>query len=141
MTITSRLGRLSSGMSLDFPLAVSPGINSALIAEPLGNDGRGVCIPRRCPSCGNALTSDRAYCALSFCLAYDALKHASENQNPLGHINRDKTGLRMVRKGCKVDYHGMTFLVQRVRKGVAYGQTLLQKQYFFAPTNSVKVVR
>lgn len=63
-----------------------------------------------------------------------------QNQNPLGHTNRDKKGLRMVKKGCKVDYYGIAFVVQRVRMGVAYGQTLMQKQYFFAPTNSVKVM-
>lgn len=82
------------------------GVNSALLASPLGNDGRGVCF----------------------------------SVNPLGSVNRDKTGLSVVRKGVTVDYGGIRFVVERVRRGVAYGNTTFSNQYFFAPANAVRVM-
>ena len=60
--------------------------------------------------------------------------------NPLGSVNRDKTGLRFVRKGCIADYSGLYFTVQRVRLGMAYGVTLMQRQSVFAPCASLRVV-
>lgn len=114
-------------MTIEF--ADSSGINLALRAEPRGNDGRGVC------SCLEFLP------LCSDCRALvNADIYQSDNKNPLGHINRDKTGLKTVRKGCTVDYSGVRFAVKRVRQGIAYGETLLQKQYFHAPTSAVRVV-
>lgn len=85
--------------------------------------------------CDNCPAKNSEYCEIVVGCPWH-----TQTQNPLGHLNRDKTGRRMVRKGCKLDYHGMVFVVHRVRKGVAYGETIMQKQYFFAPTNSVKVL-
>lgn len=116
-------------------------LNSAAVASPAANDGPGACTLRRCSSCGNALTTDRSYCALSFCLAYDAAAHASDNKNPLGHINRDKTGLKTVRKGVfVVRYPGASpLIVVRVRKGFAYcyNQFVRNTPYFNCSTLTV----
>lgn len=113
-------------------IADSLGINSAPSAEPVGNDGRGVCSYHTHSDVSDSLLG---------ALAHAAALHAAENQNPLGHINRDKSGLRTVKKGCIVDYCGLRFAVQRVRQGIAYGHTLLQKRYFHAPTSAVLVVK
>ncbi|MGC1176061.1 hypothetical protein [Polaromonas sp.] len=43
----------------------------------------------------------------------------TENRNPLGSVNRDKTGLRYVRRGCTVRMGSYRGRVVRVRTGNA----------------------
>lgn len=62
------------------------------------------------------------------------------NRNPLGSVNRDKTGLQYVRKGCTVDDNGLRFRVQRVRLGTAYGVTLILQRSVFATCSTLRVV-
>lgn len=128
-------------------IADFPGINSAPVAEPVGNDGRGVCAFRaQIISHGTSVNGFYVPCGCSVC---DDLRFkleiaaenpsATENKNPLGGRNRDKTGLRTVKKGVYVDYSGLTFVVDRVRLGVAYGRSVWQEHYFFAPCRAVLV--
>lgn len=65
---------------------------------------------------------------------------AQTNVNPLGSVNRDKTGLRYVRKGVTVSDTGLLFQVQRVRLGTAYGVTLIQRRSVHAPCSNLRVI-
>lgn len=126
-------------------IADFPGINSELAAEPVGNDGRGVCALRfQIISHGTSVNGFYVPCG---CFVCDDLRFKLEiaeknplHKNLLGGLNRDKTGLRIVKKGVMLDYYGMTFVCTRVRKGVAYGETSIQKRSFFAPASVVRVL-
>lgn len=64
----------------------------------------------------------------------------SENTNPLGHVNRDKTGKAYVKKGCTVDFDGLRFRVQRVRLGTVYGETIYMHRPVVAACSQLRVV-
>jgi hypothetical protein len=63
-----------------------------------------------------------------------------QNKNPLGGLNRDRTGLKTVCKGVTVDYYGLRVIVKRVRKGVCYGETVATHEWFARLCKVVKVV-
>ncbi|MGB4117350.1 MAG: hypothetical protein WBK51_12475 [Polaromonas sp.] len=55
--------------------------------------------------------------------------------------NLDKSGFKFVKKGCTVDYSGLSFYVQRVRLGICYGVTLIKRVPIYANCSTVKVVK
>ncbi len=60
--------------------------------------------------------------------------------NPLGSVNRDKTGMVFVKKNLIVDFDGVRFRVQRVRLGIAYGETLFMHNPVVARCSQLRVV-
>ena len=62
------------------------------------------------------------------------------NTNALGAKNRDKTGESTVRKGVIADWGGLRFRVQRVRQGLAYGETLYMHRSVMAECRVLRVV-
>lgn len=64
----------------------------------------------------------------------------SENKNPLGHINRDKTGLRTVRKGSIVRFDGgLNGYVIKVRMGHCHVKGAVSGITYFAQCGEVSV--
>lgn len=60
--------------------------------------------------------------------------------NPLGHVNRDKTGTAYVQKGSIVDYDGLRLRVQRVRLGTVYAETIYMHKPVVALCSQLRVV-